>query len=126
MFIGKYIHWFRFYLFFFSSRRRQTRLSGDWSSDVCSSDLSPHDPGDDAVLAHAHAQGRTLVTLDKDFGELAIVKARPRAGIVRLVGLGLAAQGPVLLEIIRKHGEGLERGAIVTATTDRLRVRQPG
>src|SRR6266850_2088982 len=27
-------------LFFFSSRRRHTRLQGDWSSDVCSSDLT--------------------------------------------------------------------------------------
>src|SRR5207248_4711952 len=26
-------------LFFFSSRRRHTRSYGDWSSDVCSSDL---------------------------------------------------------------------------------------
>src|SRR2546426_9020940 len=31
------IKWLRF--FFFSSRRRHTRLQGDWSSDVCSSDL---------------------------------------------------------------------------------------
>src|SRR5690606_39951393 len=30
---------FRF--FFFSSRRRHTRFSRDWSSDVCSSDLFP-------------------------------------------------------------------------------------
>src|SRR5207248_5604032 len=29
----------RFLLFFFSSRRRHTRSYGDWSSDVCSSDL---------------------------------------------------------------------------------------
>src|SRR6266571_6603624 len=28
-----------FYIFFFSSRRRHTRLTCDWSSDVCSSDL---------------------------------------------------------------------------------------
>src|SRR2546429_5794904 len=28
-------------LFFFSSRRRHTRCSRDWSSDVCSSDLRP-------------------------------------------------------------------------------------
>src|ERR1022692_4366964 len=28
------------YFFFFSSRRRHTRLQGDWSSDVCSSDLN--------------------------------------------------------------------------------------
>src|SRR5256885_13381500 len=29
-----------FVVFFFSSRRRHTRLQGDWSSDVCSSDLN--------------------------------------------------------------------------------------
>src|SRR5690348_18448298 len=28
-----------FVFFFFSSRRRHTRWTGDWSSDVCSSDL---------------------------------------------------------------------------------------
>src|SRR2546429_4077015 len=28
-------------MFFFSSRRRHTRCSRDWSSDVCSSDLVP-------------------------------------------------------------------------------------
>src|SRR5690348_17833832 len=30
-----------FWFFFFSSRRRHTRWTGDWSSDVCSSDLLP-------------------------------------------------------------------------------------
>src|SRR5690348_17733909 len=29
-----------FFFFFFSSRRRHTRWTGDWSSDVCSSDLA--------------------------------------------------------------------------------------
>src|SRR2546422_3382774 len=32
-----------FYFFFFSSRRRHTRCSRDWSSDVCSSDLTTWD-----------------------------------------------------------------------------------
>src|SRR5437763_8543700 len=32
---------FHFIFFFFSSRRRHTRYIGDWSSDVCSSDLKP-------------------------------------------------------------------------------------
>src|SRR6266581_7933739 len=31
---------FCFFCFFFSSRRRHTRWTGDWSSDVCSSDLT--------------------------------------------------------------------------------------
>src|SRR5438876_7270462 len=30
----------RLRIFFFSSRRRHTRWTGDWSSDVCSSDLA--------------------------------------------------------------------------------------
>src|SRR2546426_2618229 len=34
------------FFFFFSSRRRHTRLQGDWSSDVCSSDL----PGDGELI----------------------------------------------------------------------------
>src|SRR5438046_8012667 len=32
---------FFLFFFFFSSRRRHTRLVSDWSSDVCSSDLTP-------------------------------------------------------------------------------------
>src|SRR5262245_46702634 len=36
-------YWFWF-LFFFSSRRRHTRCLSDWSSDVCSSDLSKSAP----------------------------------------------------------------------------------
>src|SRR5688500_6434977 len=35
-----YHHTQLLYDLFFSSRRRHTRLQGDWSSDVCSSDLS--------------------------------------------------------------------------------------
>src|SRR6266581_5866203 len=42
--------------FFFSSRRRHTIWTGDWSSDVCSSDLdvAEHDVTD-VVRAHARA-----------------------------------------------------------------------
>src|SRR5437763_17053576 len=32
-------NYYSYYFFFFSSRRRHTRYIGDWSSDVCSSDL---------------------------------------------------------------------------------------
>src|SRR5699024_11372898 len=36
-------------VFFFSSRRRHTRSKRDWSSDVCSSDLSPEVVSSDFV-----------------------------------------------------------------------------
>src|SRR5262245_66469913 len=35
-----YLWCFFLFFFFFSSRRRHTRCLSDWSSDVCSSDLS--------------------------------------------------------------------------------------
>src|SRR5256885_10895189 len=45
--------------FFFSSRRRHTRLQGDWSSDVCSSDLTLSTILIALVIAgHAAAQRR--------------------------------------------------------------------
>src|SRR5690348_17797181 len=38
------------FFFFFSSRRRHTRWTGDWSSDVCSSDLLAATHGIDEVM----------------------------------------------------------------------------
>src|SRR5258706_8160778 len=38
------------FFFFFSSRRRHTRLVSDWSSDVCSSDLTTYDPATKKLL----------------------------------------------------------------------------
>src|SRR5690606_3710887 len=48
------------FIFFFSSRRRHTRFSRDWSSDVCSSDLQQrrNHPGQ-----HRHQQHRRLAKL---------------------------------------------------------------
>src|SRR5690606_39889138 len=40
--IRMYSYSLRLCYFFFSSRRRHTRFSRDWSSDVCSSDLVRH------------------------------------------------------------------------------------
>src|SRR2546422_8584509 len=40
--------------FFFSSRRRHTRCSRDWSSDVCSSDLAAQERRDDQAVEPAH------------------------------------------------------------------------
>src|SRR5256885_9778617 len=44
-------------VFFFPSRRRHTRLQGDWSSDVCSSDLAHVLLVEDEPVNAAVAQG---------------------------------------------------------------------
>src|SRR3989449_4021467 len=58
----------QYFVFFFSSRRRHTRCSRDWSSDVCSSDLATlivatHLAGGVGSFARAWSAGK-LVTLD--------------------------------------------------------------
>src|SRR5437762_10600806 len=59
-----------FFFFFFSSRRRHTRYIGDWSSDVCSSDLVPAP----RVPPRRRAVDRPLEA--RDVGEVLEVPAR--------------------------------------------------
>jgi len=89
--------------------------AGDWESD----------PGDETILALAHQAGRVLVTLDKDFGELAVRQGQPHRGIVRLVNLTTSEQAGVCLLVLAEHQSELGAGAIITAERTRLRVRLP-
>jgi predicted nuclease of predicted toxin-antitoxin system len=83
----------------------------------------PDDPGDDERLGRAHREGRILVTLDKDFGELAVFHGTPRSGIIRLVNIGARKQAPACLRVIDLHGEELTSGAVITVEPSRLRIR---
>lgn len=86
----------------------------------------PEDPGDEEILAIAHNEDRILVTLDKDFGEMAIVQKKSHSGIVRLVNHSAKQQGIVCLRVIEKYGRELQSGAIVTVEPGRIRIRPPG
>src|SRR5437879_10325204 len=74
------------FFFFFSSRRRHTRYIGDWSSDVCSSDLRPprrdarsgrswHWPGGGEAIGGASRRQRRL--LQRGTGEGQRVRRPP-------------------------------------------------
>ena len=81
------------------------------------------DPGDEEILAEAHADERILVTLDKDFGELAVVFGKPHCGILRIVNFRANQQGTVIQQVIKSHGAELEAGGFVTVDPGRIRVR---
>jgi predicted nuclease of predicted toxin-antitoxin system len=87
--------------------------AGNWNQD----------PGDEEILARAHLEGRLLVTLDKDFGELAVVHGLPHRGILRLVGISAKLQAIVIQKVLEKYGEALTAGGIVTADPGRVRIR---
>src|SRR5256885_9467507 len=80
------------YNVFFSSRRRHTRLQGDWSSDVCSSDL----PGDKLPslreLAQLHRYAKNTVVSAFDLlVSRGIVEPRRGSGFY-VLGSGRGAQ----------------------------------
>src|SRR6266446_8734931 len=65
--------------FFFVSRRRHTRLQGDWSSDVCSSDLNDKNTfwrraeGAEKICAHDK-----ILVIHRINIEIAVVYAAPK------------------------------------------------
>jgi predicted nuclease of predicted toxin-antitoxin system len=85
----------------------------------------PTDPGDEEILAKALAAGQVLITLDKDFGELAVLRRQRHCGILRLVGLGAHQQIDVCLHVLEHYSEEITSGSLITATRDRVRVRPP-
>ena len=89
--------------------------TGEWEAD----------PGDDEILAFAHREERVLITLDKDFGALAVLHGRSHAGIVRLVNLSLRNQTAVCQHILQEYAHDLAAGALITAELNRLRIRLP-
>ena len=88
---------------------------GDWQAD----------PGDEEILETAHRERRILVTLDKDFGELAVVRGQPHSGIVRLVGFAAREQAPACDQVLVSHGGELSRGGLATVSAGQLRFRPP-
>jgi predicted nuclease of predicted toxin-antitoxin system len=91
----------------------QVEWAGEW------------EPGlpDDTVLERARERGAITITLDKDFGELAVVFDRPHAGIVRLVGLGARQQADACIAVLARYAAELRQGALVTVQPGRVRIR---
>ena len=83
----------------------------------------PQDPGDEAILTYAETFGRILVTLDKDFGELAILKGMPHHGIVRLSGFKATQMAGAIHYVLSNYHEALVNGAMITVDPKKIRVR---
>ena len=88
--------------------------SGEWEQD----------PGDQRILEIAHSEGRVLVTIDKDFGELAVHRELPHAGIIRIVNFPARDQGTVCLAVLEQYAEELSAQAIITVEQGRVRIRR--
>src|SRR5256884_2560572 len=98
--------------FFFSSRRRHTRCSRDWSSDVCSSDLTTlrdgeQAPGNSVTAEEKLRLARQLDTLGVDVIEAGFPSASEgdrRA--VRAIAEGI--RRPVIAALARCHDRDID------------------
>src|ERR671919_311308 len=98
--------------FFFSSRRRHTRLQGDWSSDVCSSDL---DRGEDVLPA---GPARALAAVAGD----AMAAGADAPELLDVDVHELARAGALVADDLRtRQGRPQSRGAM--AAQDRVHGR---
>ncbi len=85
------------------------------------------DPGDRALLELALSEGRILITIDTDFGELIYLHDVPHAGLVRLPDVPAERRIALMSDLIAQHGSALDEGAVVTIRGGRIRIsRAPG
>ena len=105
--------------------RRLAEWLRDQSHDVVESRALGPDPGDQALLERAATEGRILVTIDTDFGELVYVRDVPHAGLVRLPDVSAAQRIALMAEVLEQHRQALERQAVVTVRGGRVRISQP-
>src|SRR5690348_2346109 len=114
-----------FLYFFFSSRRRHTRWTGDWSSDVCSSDLEPGNEDVETVATGARAAaagGFTAVcampntdpVTDNQAAVGFIVRQAQRAGAARVYPIGAISIGEKG-ETLAEFGEMVGAGAVAVS-----------
>jgi len=83
------------------------------------------DPGDEEIIKKAFEENRILVTADKDFGELVFLFNKPHSTIIRLVDIPARKQGKTILRLIETHKADIEKKALITVESFRVRVRIP-
>ena len=78
---------------------------------------------DEELLALATEEQRTIITEDKDFGELVFVRRLPHPCIVRLVEMPVVEKVAAMRELIESHPDAMHEKALIVVTRNRVRIR---
>jgi len=79
---------------------------------------------DDEILNWAVRERRIIVTTDNDFEEMIWRQGKYHCGILRLENLPRTERLTLLNEVLDRHAEDLEAGAIVIALRAKFRIRK--
>ena len=102
--------------------RRLSEWLRQQSHDVVESRERGADSGDRVLLAWAVAEGRVLITMDKDFGKLIFAEEQPHCGIVRLPDVPAERRIALMGKVLTDHAADLAGQAVVTVRGGRIRI----
>ena len=80
---------------------------------------------DNEILSWAVWERRIIVTTDNDFEEMIWRQGKPHCGVLRLENLPRSERIALLNDVLARHSQDLESGAIVIALSTKFRVRKP-
>lgn len=80
---------------------------------------------DDEILSWATKECRIIVTTDKDFEEMIWRRGGAHCGVLRLENMPRSERKALLYDVLDRHSQDLESGAIVIALSTKFRVRKP-
>lgn len=80
---------------------------------------------DDDILSWALRERRIIVTTDNDFEEMIWRQGKSHCGVLRLENLPRSERKALLHDVLGRHSQELESGAIVIALSKKFRVRKP-
>jgi len=92
--------------------------------DVCEVNERSAKMDDDEILRWANTEKRIVITVDKDFGTLAVALGQSHHGIIRLPDVPALNRQILMEEVLRRHSKDLENRAIITVSEKRIRIRQ--
>ena len=102
------------------------RRLADWlrqhGHDVLESRERGPDPGDRTLLEWAVADGRILITMDKDFGEIIFADRSPHCGLIRLPDLPVAKRIALVEKILTDYPAELSVRSVITVRGGRIRI----
>lgn len=101
------------------------RLAGwlrEQGRDVVEARERSPDPGDAAILQWGVAEGRIVVTIDTDFGELVFLQGAQHYGMVQLPDVPSAQRITLMGEVLARHAHELAVKAVITVRGGRIRV----
>ena len=105
-----------------ASRSMQSMLTEGGHDVLSALEINPK-ATDEELLVLAREDQRTIITEDKDFGELVFVRRLPHPYIVRLVEMPVAEKVAAMRELIESHPDAMHEKALIVVTRNRLRIR---